>query len=90
MTPRPPEATWANAELYHVRLFETRWPVCGTHLMWAVVGHKWVRLCKPVANTKFRMRRSEWNALAVCELFETRKARLNEPANLQRMQTETC
>ena len=66
--PRPHEATWANAKLYQVRLMDAKYPVCGTRMVWAVVGHKWVRVCTPIQKDKFRMRRSEWDALEVCEL----------------------
>ena len=30
-------------------------PVGGERLVWAVVGRKWVRICLPVCNTKFRI-----------------------------------
>lgn len=70
MTPRPPEAAWASANLYRVRFFEPRLPVHGTRLIWARVGYKWVHICVPIRNVKFRMRRADWNALPVCEPFQ--------------------
>jgi hypothetical protein len=62
--PRPMEATWKNAKLYRVHLMDSRWPVCGTRLVWAIVGYKWVRICTPIQNTKFRMRRADWDNLS--------------------------
>ena len=61
--PRPPEATWADAKLYRCDLYDTRYPVCGTRLVWVVVGWKWVRLCTPVQNHKWRIRRAEWDKI---------------------------
>ena len=61
LTPRPPEATWADAKLYRCDLYDTRYPVCGTRLVWVVVGWKWVRFCTPVQHDKWRIRREEWD-----------------------------
>lgn len=68
-TPRPVEATWSNAKLYRVDLYNVKWPRCGTRLVWAVVGRKWVRVCIPIELIKFRMSRNEWDAIPH-ELFE--------------------
>ena len=68
-TPRPVEATWSNAKLYRVDLYNVKWPRCGTRLVWAVVGRKWVRVCIPIELIKFRMSRNEWDRLPH-ELFE--------------------
>jgi hypothetical protein len=68
LLPRPSEATWANAKLYSVRLMDAKYPVCGTRMVWAVVGYKWVRICTPIQHDKFKMRRAEWDALEVCNL----------------------
>ena len=67
LLPRPPESTWSNAKLYRVRLMDNRWPVCGTRLVWAVVGYKWVRVCTPIQHDKFRMKRADWDSLSVCD-----------------------
>lgn len=69
MLPKPMEATWSNAKLYRVRLMDSRWPVCGTRLVWAVVGYKWVRICTPIQHDKFKIRRADWDNLSVCELI---------------------
>ena len=61
---RPKEAAWDNAKLYRVDFFDMRLPVSGTRLVWAVVGYKWVRICTPVQNKKFRMRRGEWDKMS--------------------------
>ena len=62
-TPRPVEATWSNAKLYRVDLYNVKWPRCGTRLVWAVVGRKWVRVCIPIELIKFRMSRNEWDRI---------------------------
>ena len=62
--PRPKEATWDNAKLYRVDFYDLRLPVSGTRLVWAVVGRKWVRICTPVQNKKFRVRRGEWDKMS--------------------------
>jgi hypothetical protein len=46
-----------------------KWPRCGTRLVWAVVGRKWVRVCIPIELIKFRMSRNEWDRIPH-ELFE--------------------
>ena len=60
-TPRPPEKVWEKAILYDCYLFDSRWPVCGYRLLWVIVGRKWVKLCTPVTNKKWRMRRTDWD-----------------------------
>jgi len=61
MTPRPSGARWANAKLFHVYLKNPAFPVCGLHLVWAVVGHKHVRCCLPIQWDKWRMGRATWD-----------------------------
>jgi len=68
---KPKEAAWDNAKLYRVDFFDMRLPVSGTRLVWAVVGYKWVRICTPVQNKKFRMRRSEWDKMSTQLIKET-------------------
>ena len=68
---RPKEAAWDNAKLYRVDFFDMRLPVSGTRLVWAVVGYKWVRICTPVQNKKFRMRRGEWDKMSTEIIKET-------------------
>lgn len=62
--PKPKEATWDNAKLYRVDFYDMRLPVSGTRLVWAVVGYKWVRICTPIQNKKFRLRRGEWDKMS--------------------------
>ena len=69
--PRPKEATWDNAKLYRVDFYDLRLPVSGTRLVWAVVGRKWVRICTPVQNKKFRVRRGEWDKMSTQLVEET-------------------
>ena len=68
---RPKEATWDNAKLYRVDFFDMRLPVSGTRLVWAVVGYKWVRICTPIQNKKFRVRRGEWDKMSRQLIEET-------------------
>ena len=65
MTPswQPTEATWSTAKLYRCDLYDTRYPVCGTRLVWVVVGRKWVRFCTPIQHDKWRIRREEWDKI---------------------------
>ena len=65
---KPKGKTWRTAKAFNVdftsiylRKINQRLPVSGGRLVWAVVGRKHVRICLPVSNTKFRMRRSEWD-----------------------------
>jgi len=66
---QPTEATWANAKLYRCDLYDTRYPVSGTRLVWVVVGRKWVRFCTPIQHSKWRIRREEWDNNIPHELF---------------------
>ena len=72
---RPKEATWDNAKLYRVDFYDLQLPVSGTRLVWAVVGHKWVRICTPVQNKKFRVRRGEWDKMSTQLVEETNDER---------------
>ena len=65
---KPVEAPWRTAKLYSVD-FTTLYmlqrckslPVGGKRIVSAEVGRKWVRICLPVCNTKFCMRRQAWD-----------------------------
>jgi len=63
LTPRPAGKVWSEAGLYQVDLYSTKYPVCGTRHVWAVVGRKWVKVCTPIQNDKWRMSRTEWDAI---------------------------
>lgn len=64
---KPSEKAWRTSRLYRVHLFDQRWPVAGFRMIFAVVGHKWVRCVTPITNIKFKMSRADWDALQVCE-----------------------
>mgnify|MGYP005678756865 CR=1 FL=1 len=68
-TRKPTAASWRTAKLYQADFYNVKWPVCGSRLVWAVVGHKWVRLCTPVQNDKWRMRRADWDGLSGVRLI---------------------
>lgn len=68
-TTKPKGKTWRTAKAFSVdftsiylRGINKRLPVSGGRIVWAVVGYKHVRICLPVCNTKFRMKRAEWDA----------------------------
>jgi hypothetical protein len=63
--PRPKGKTWRTARLYSADIgFQlSKAPICGTHLVWAVVGSKWVRVVKPVTWQKFKCRRTDWDMM---------------------------
>ena len=71
---KPVEATWRTAKLHtvdftsiYMRQICKSLPVGGERIVWAVVGRKWVRLCTPITNIKWRMKRSEWDATPTLE-----------------------
>ena len=63
-TKRPTGKTWKTAKLFKVYLgMKAPAGAAGLRLMWAIVGHKWVRCCTPITNVKFKMRRAMWDEL---------------------------
>ena len=67
-TERPTAKRWATARLFSADLYDQRSPICGTHLVWAVVGHKHVRIMKPVTDQRFKMKRSDWDNMRTREM----------------------
>ena len=47
---KPLSNLWANAQRYSANFYDTRYPICGQYLVYAVVGRKWVRVT-PVSYT---------------------------------------
>ena len=39
-TTKPKNKTWRTAELFDARFYDSRWPVCGQRMVWAVVGRR--------------------------------------------------
>tara|TARA_R100001460_G_scaffold9870_1_gene23439 strand:+ start:493 stop:717 length:225 start_codon:yes stop_codon:yes gene_type:complete len=62
---KPKEKSWSTAKLFHVYLSEMRLPLSGLRYVFAVVGHKWVRVFVPFHNIKFKINRSIWNKMDV-------------------------
>ena len=62
---KPTSKSWSNAKLFHVYFKEIRLPVCGLRYAWAVEGYKWVRICIPFHDIKFKVRRSVWDQMDV-------------------------
>ena len=67
-TERPTAKRWATARLFSADLYDQRAPICGTHLVWAVVGHKHVRIMKPVTEQRFKMSRTQWDSTQAREI----------------------
>lgn len=65
---KPSEKSWSTAKLFKVYFNEMRLPICGLRYAFAVVGHKWVRVCIPIHNIKFKINRSMWNKMDVQQL----------------------
>ena len=62
---KPTVASWCTAQPFSVDLYSSRYPVCGTHMVWAVVGYKWVRIRKAFGQVvPWRVRRAEWDQMA--------------------------
>ena len=43
---KPKGSVWINAERYICDFYLSKLPFCGGHLVFAVVGRKWVRIAK--------------------------------------------
>ena len=41
---KPPSKTWSTALRYKADFYDTRYPICGRYLVYAVIGRKWVRV----------------------------------------------
>ena len=52
-----------NAQLFSVYFSTSKTPVCGLHLVWAVVGRKWVRIIRPISEAKFKLSVNDWKEL---------------------------
>ena len=64
-----PKGAWQTAKLYKVRLFEPKLPICGSFLVWAKVGYKWVKVMNLIHTVKFKMSKKSWDDLKVCSLY---------------------
>lgn len=65
---KPGGKSWRTAKPYFVdftsiylRKINQGLPVSGERMVWAIPGHKHVRICTPIGHTKFRMRRDQWD-----------------------------
>jgi hypothetical protein len=65
---KPATNSWRTAKPFSADLYNLRWPLAGTHMIWAVVGHKWVRVYKPVTNVRFKIKRADWDLTAKREV----------------------
>jgi|TARA_X000000950_G_scaffold186285_1_gene225536 hypothetical protein len=68
---KPQGKKWRNAELWHLKLWDKRWPVCGYRLCWVVKGYKRVALSTGIMHTKINMRIQDWDNIAVKERYHT-------------------
>lgn len=64
-----PKGAWQTAKLYKAEFYDTRLPICGSFLVWAKVGYKWVKIMSYTHTTKFKMTRKAWDELKGCNLF---------------------
>ena len=62
---KPTSKSWSTAKLFNVYFKDLRLPVCGLRYAWAVTGSKWVRICIPVHDIKFKVKRSVWDRMDV-------------------------
>jgi hypothetical protein len=62
---KPSQVSWQSAKPFSVDLYNNRYPMCGSHMVWAVVGYKWVRIRKAHGQViPFKVRRTEWDQIA--------------------------
>ena len=77
---KPQSPVWKNAQRYKARFFESRFPICGTHLVYVVEGRKWARISQGDLVSKdsrsslarFRMSMKEWERLPSKEKYDDR------------------
>ena len=62
---KPTSKSWSTAKLFNVYFKDLRLPVCGLRYAWAVTGSKWVRICIPIHDIKFKVKRSVWDRMDV-------------------------
>ena len=62
---KPTSKSWSTAKLFNVYFNDLRLPLCGLRHAWAVIGHKWVRICIPFHDVKFKVTRSQWDQMDV-------------------------
>ena len=77
---KPQSPVWKNAQRYRARFFDSRFPICGTHLVYVVEGRKWARISQGdlvsdnnrSALVRFRMNIKEWEKLPSKEKYVDR------------------
>ena len=77
---KPQSLVWKNAQRYKARFFESRYPLCGTYLVYVVEGRKWARVSQGdlvnkdsrSALTRFKMSRKDWDKLPSKEKYDDR------------------
>ena len=94
---RPSGKKWLKAELWYLKLWDKRWPVCGYRLCWVVKGYKRVSLSTGIMQTKINMRMQDWDNIGVKERYNTaedrrvfneKRARIWEESRIARIQVE--
>ena len=70
---KPPSKTWSTALRYKADFYDTRYPICGGYLVYAVIGRKWVRVTQgDLVSTngeerhqlsRFKMSLKEWEKI---------------------------
>lgn len=77
---KPLSPVWKNAQRYKARFFESRFPLCGTYLVYVVEGRKWARISQGdlvnndnrSALTRFKMSIKDWDRLPSKEKYDDR------------------
>jgi len=77
---KPQSPVWKNAQRYKARFFESRFPLCGTYLVYVVEGRKWARISQGDLVTKdnrsslarFKMSIKDWVKLPSKERYDDR------------------
>ena len=77
---KPLSPVWKNAQRYKARFFESRFPLCGTYLVYVVEGRKCARISQGdlvnkdnrSALTRFKMSIKDWDRLASKEKYDDR------------------
>ena len=94
---RPSGKKWENAELWYLKLWDKRWPVCGYRMCWVIIGTKRVSLSTGIMQTKINMRKNDWDNIGVKERYHTaeekvafkeKRDRIWEEAKVARIATE--
>ena len=86
---KPLSPVWKNAQRYKARFFESKYPLCGTYLVYVVEGRKWARISQGDlvtsdkssrhALTRFMIGIKDWSRLPSKEKYDdVQKSRISK------------